>query len=220
VISLNEGISVNITRNQLNEDRSTILVATPVTKNKTINKTLQQFSQKFIDKFYKEAQKQESAYKKYIAKTNLESATFITNYVQNFDVSFVSEDCIAFVFNQHTNTGGSGNDSTSSKIFYRASGKEIYLPDLFSDDTYLSTLSEISRTKLHKKYSQGNNTFIKDGTTPKQENFDSMVLTQKGLLISFDKYQVAPGSEGIVEILVPFKDLSEFLSPQMKELFQ
>jgi hypothetical protein len=56
--------------------------------------------------------------------------------------------------------------------------------------------------------------------TPKQENFDSMVLTQKGLLISFDKYQVAPGSEGIVEILVPFKDLSEFLSPQMKELFQ
>jgi hypothetical protein len=34
-----------------------------------------------------------------------------------------------------------------------------------------------------------------------------MVLTQKGLLISFDKYQVAPGSEGIVEILVPFKDL-------------
>jgi hypothetical protein len=29
-----------------------------------------------------------------------------------------------------------------------------------------------------------------------------------------------PGSEGIVEIHVPFKDLSEFLSPQMKELFQ
>jgi hypothetical protein len=55
---------------------------------------------------YKEAQKQESAYKKYIAKTNLESATFITNYVQNFDVSFVSEYYIAFVFNQHTNTGG------------------------------------------------------------------------------------------------------------------
>jgi hypothetical protein len=215
-----EGISVNTTKDQLNEDRSTILVATPVTKNKTINETLQQFSQKFINEFYKEAQKQESAYKKYIAKTNLESATFITNYVQNFDVSFVSEDYIAFVFNQHTNTGGSGNDSTSSKTFHRASGKEIYLPDLFSDDTYLLTLSEISRTKLHKKYSQGNNTFIKDGTTPKQENFDSMVLTQKGLLISFDKYQVAPGSEGIVEILVPFKDLSEFLSPQMKELFQ
>jgi hypothetical protein len=51
-----------------------------------INETLQQFSQKFINEFYKEAQKQESAYKKYIAKTNLESATFITNYVQNFDV--------------------------------------------------------------------------------------------------------------------------------------
>jgi hypothetical protein len=49
-----------------------------VTKNKTINETLQQFSQKFINEFYKEAQKQESAYKKYIAKTNLESATFIT----------------------------------------------------------------------------------------------------------------------------------------------
>jgi ribonucleotide reductase beta subunit family protein with ferritin-like domain len=60
---------------------NSILVATPVTKNKTINETLQQFSQKFINEFYKEAQKQESAYKKYIAKTNLESATFITNYV-------------------------------------------------------------------------------------------------------------------------------------------
>jgi hypothetical protein len=59
------------------------------------------------------------------------SATFITNYVQNFDVSFVSEDYIAFVFNQHTNTGGSGNDSTSSKIFYRASGKEIYIVEGF-----------------------------------------------------------------------------------------
>jgi hypothetical protein len=59
-----------------------------------------------------------------------------------------------------------------------------------------------------------------NGTTPKQENFDSVVLTQKGLLISFDKYQVAPGSEGIVKILIPFKDLSEFLSPKIKELFQ
>jgi hypothetical protein len=55
----------------------------------TLGSALQQFSQKFINEFYKEAQKQESAYKKYIAKTNLESATFITNYVQNFDVSFV-----------------------------------------------------------------------------------------------------------------------------------
>jgi hypothetical protein len=46
-----------------------------------------------------------------------------------------------------------------------------------------------------------------------------VVLTQTGLLISFDKYQVAPGSEGIVKILVPFKDLSEFLLPQMKERY-
>jgi hypothetical protein len=48
-----EGISVNTTKDQLNKDRSTILVATPVTKNKTINETLQQFSQKFINEFYK-----------------------------------------------------------------------------------------------------------------------------------------------------------------------
>jgi hypothetical protein len=47
-----------------------------------------------------------------------------------------------------------GNDSTSSKIFHKTSGKEISLSDFFSDDTYLSTLSEISRTKLHKKYPQ------------------------------------------------------------------
>ncbi|CAB5494314.1 hypothetical protein AZO1586I_207 [Bathymodiolus thermophilus thioautotrophic gill symbiont] len=213
-------ISVNTTKDQFNEGRSTILVVTPVTQNKTINKTLRQLSQKFIDEFYKEAKKQESSYKKYVAETNLEAATFITNYVQHFDVSFVSEDYIAFIFNQHTNTGGSGNDSISSRIFHRASGKEIYLSDFFSNDTYLSTLSEISRTKLHKKYPQENNIFIEDGTTPKQENFDSVVLTQKGLLISFDKYQVAPGSEGIVKILIPFKDLSEFLLPKIKELFQ
>jgi hypothetical protein len=70
-----------------------------VTKNKTINKTLQQFSQKFIDKFYKEAQKQESAYKKYVANTHLESATFITK------VLFLLDNIQIVLINRVTNIG-------------------------------------------------------------------------------------------------------------------
>ncbi len=212
-----DGIYVDTLRDQFNEKRSLIIAATPVTKNKIINENLKNTSKIFIDEFYKEAKQQENGYQEYLKK-NLKTATFTTDYVQHFDVSFISKKYIAFVFDQYNNTWGTGNEKTFSKIFYKDSGKEIFLSDFFSSDNYLNILSKLSAKELYKKYPK-NTKFIEDGTIPKKDNFDSVVFTKKGLLISFDKYQVWPGSDGIVEILIPYKSISKNLSSEMRELF-
>jgi hypothetical protein len=48
---------------------------------------------------------------------------------------------------------------------------------------------------------------FEEGVEPKEENFKNWNLTDKGLRLSFDPYQVAPYAAGAQEVLVPFSEL-------------
>lgn len=45
---------------------------------------------------------------------------------------------------------------------------------------------------------------IHEGTEPIPENYDLFTISDKGLTIYFEKYQVAPGSAGSQAVLIPY----------------
>lgn len=49
------------------------------------------------------------------------------------------------------------------------------------------------------------------GTEPDEENFTNWSIVANGLKITFGEYQIGPGCLGIIDIVIPFKDLQPIL---------
>ena len=232
-----DNINVKTIERRENDNRSLLNVAYPVTENSKINQALEELSLDFIASFTETALSQEQAYQEYLAETGLVSNTIVTDYTQHFDVSFANEKYVSFVFYQYQSTGGTGLDNTFAMIFNRQTGAEIPIKDLFTDSSYLERLSKISREVLIARmlekaetldgskqaiaeYIENNKESITEGTKPLAENFNSLVISDDGILtIYFDKYQVAAGSEGILSVEIPLEQVADMLAPEVKEVF-
>lgn len=113
--------------------------------------------------------------------------------------------------------------SSSAEFKYDTISKKdnilITLPSLFKDDRYIEIISKnIKEQMIENNEKDENKTYwIKDiddnveafeTITPDQ----SFYITDNGkLTISFDKYEIAPGSMGVVEFIIPTDILSEVL---------
>ena len=99
-----------------------------------------------------------------------------------------------------------GNSSTKYVNFCLTDGKVISLGDLFKKD-YKDTLLQLIRDKI------------------KNDGYDLLVpvdqigipaqfgLTSKGIIFSYDPYQIAPYSEGTIQVELSAGELSDILSP-------
>lgn len=90
--------------------------------------------------------------------------------------------------------------------------KVLQLADLFKDNNYLYHLQNLARDSLKKKMSaniemSALKQMLKDGTEAKADNYQNWNLTDKGLLISFPPYQVAPYALGPQFVLIDYKTL-------------
>jgi hypothetical protein len=83
-------------------------------------------------------------------------------------------------------------------------GKTGTIKDLFKDTPKaLTVLSEYCKTDLSKP----DFPLFEEGLETKEVNFANWNLTEKGLRLSFDPYQVAPYAAGAQEVVVPFRVL-------------
>ncbi len=205
------------------EGRSLLHVSIPVTEQETINTRMEAVAQEFIEEYRLIAAETEESYQEYKKETGKEAATFITHYRQSFDVSVANESLIFFDLERSIDTGGTGYRYVIGFIFDRRSGAELAIPDLFVDESYLERLSSLSREALSEQLRDeallSDMDWIEDGTTPTAENFDNILVRDDGTVaIMFDKYQVAAGAEGIVEIAVPTTGLADLLKPEIRQL--
>ena len=75
-------------------------------------------------------------------------------------------------------------------------------------------LNELSNYTYHtlsnKKIFQNQvvNDMLKEGTIPTTNNFKNILFTDKGLIIYFERYQIAPYYYGDYNITIPYKDLN------------
>lgn len=109
--------------------------------------------------------------------------------------------------------------SSSTTMHYDTIDKQneilITLPMLFKDDSYIKTISENIIEQMRKQAASNSDKvfWVKDGGLPDDEVIDAFTaikadqqfyISDKGkLVISFDKYEVAPGYMGVLEFEIP-----------------
>ncbi|MGE5678920.1 MAG: DUF3298 domain-containing protein [Pseudomonadota bacterium] len=116
--------------------------------------------------------------------------------------------------------------SSSTTMRYDTIDKEkeilITLPSLFKDESYVDIISENIKQQMVEQYkADSNNYYWVEGIEQEMEidGFERISKEQNfyidpegKLVISFDKYEVAPGYMGVVEFVIPTELLADILA--------
>lgn len=126
---------------------------------------------------------------------------------------------VSYIFTIYEDTlGAHGNTFFRAGTFNMKTGAPLALANIFLPGVaYLDTLSSISRAKLPGIIGQGADMmFIKNGTEPKAENFQSFFLENKNFVVLFAPYAVAPYSFGAQTLRIPLSQLASILKPEYR----
>lgn len=95
-----------------------------------------------------------------------------------------------------------------------ANGREITLDELFiSGSNYLQVISDACKAELSTRFVDFGSDFFSAGADPLPENFTRWNLSNDGLVITFDEYQVAPYAAGPQVVIIPFSALQSVINP-------
>lgn len=139
-----------------------------------------------------------------------------------YRISLANEDLISTQFDIGTYFQGAAHPNSHSRVlnYDLKAGKVIRLADLFKPGSkYLQVVSDYSIKDLKKQAkSKGDQLMLDDewverGAGADAQNYQSWVITKKGLGINFDNYQVAPYAAGPQYVLVPYSALKDVLKP-------
>lgn len=117
------------------------------------------------------------------------------------------------------NTVGSSSTTMTYDTLDKQNEVLITLPSLFIDDRYIEIISENIKEQMkeimasdeNKAYWIGNTAEMSDGFDKIDANQSFYITDQGKLMISFDKYAVAPGYMGIQEFEIPTDVLQDIL---------
>lgn len=119
------------------------------------------------------------------------------------------------------NTVGSSSTTMKYDTIDKQSEILITLPSLFKNDSYVNIISENIKKQMIEQNKADENKFYWVEGIEKDINMDlfekiskdqNFYINSEGkLVISFDKYEVAPGYMGVVEFVIPTEILSDSL---------
>ena len=119
------------------------------------------------------------------------------------------------------NTVGSSSTTMKYDTIDKDSEILITLPSLFKNDSYVNIISENIKKQMIEQNKADENKFYWVEGIEKDINMDlfekiskdqNFYINSEGkLVISFDKYEVAPGYMGVVEFVIPTEILSDSL---------
>lgn len=121
------------------------------------------------------------------------------------------------------NTVGSSSTIMKYDTIDKKNQVLLSLPMLFKDDSYVNTVSENIKKQMREQMKADENNIywvsnagLEDEeltelfeTISKEQNF--YINNEGKLVISFDKYEVAPGYMGVVEFVIPTEVISDIL---------
>ena len=139
----------------------------------------------------------------------------VNNYLEtSYSVELANDNIVSLYFQNSDFEGGAHPNHYSFTLNYDLkSGKEVKLADLFKPNSnYLQKISDYSIQKLKIEAGEmSDEEWIKTGAGPEADNFSSWNITDKGILITFDPYQVAAYAAGPQEVLIPYSQLKNIL---------
>lgn len=144
------------------------------------------------------------------------SQLYIDYKISSYKKRFLSVRIYVYQF-----TGGAhGSQTLISKNYDLKTSKEITYNDIFSQDyDYLQAFwrnTEPQLTHLFKGRGQYDAAWLREGSAPKSANYHDYYFSDKGVMIYFGQYQVAPYSEGTFEVPVPWNKINSGLKDDFK----
>jgi hypothetical protein len=134
----------------------------------------------------------------------------------NFDVMLATDDLISVVFDVSDYSQGAAHPNNYAFVvnYDLKSGKLLKLADLFKPGSdYLNVISQFAISDLKKNAGQGgyDNEWVEKGAGPESDNYSDWNISKKGLVITFDPYQVGSYAEGTKHVLVPYSALKDII---------
>ena len=133
-------------------------------------------------------------------------------FENQWKVALNNAECVSVLLTAYQFTGGAnGVDKMASFTWNKQASQlmtlEQLLPLVLAEPT-LSSLAQICREELTDALAAGNDPDLREmiltGTEPVPANYKIFTISDKGLTIYFEKYQVAPGSSGSQAVLIPY----------------
>lgn len=159
------------------------------------------------------------AYRKDLADMNAEdfksmpAEISLTNDVR-YDVMLATNDLISISILDYTFMGGAHGGTSSNPINYDLkNNRELQLADIFEPNSnYLKIISDYAVADLKPRIGEmSDDEWLSKGAAPEAENYRSWNLTKKGLMVTFDQYQVAAYAAGPQSVIVPYSKLQSVL---------
>lgn len=101
---------------------------------------------------------------------------------------------------------GGAHPNTTIETFAYKDGKRIEIMDVLSKEKLLEISNYVKKELLSHKGSVPD--IIEEGTLPDYQNYRNFYYDERGLIIIFEQYQVAPYSAGIIEVVIPYSILN------------
>jgi hypothetical protein len=147
----------------------------------------------------------------------------MNNYIDiSYDIEYADDDLISVSFLADTFAGGAHPNQNYFTITYDLKdGRELKLADLFKPGAkYLERISAYATKDLQSRKVPDSNEnaglaqdIWEDGAKPKPENYARWNITRKGLIFTFDPYQVGAYAFGPQFVIVPYARLTDIARP-------
>jgi hypothetical protein len=168
-----------------------------------------------------------AAFKKQMMATSAEDLKYLpagtNNYLDiGYDIEYADDDFISISFIRSEFAGGvHPNYNFLTMNYDLINNRELKLVDLFKPGAkYLATIAAYATKSLRERKDAEtgeNRGFAQDifaeGALPKAENYARWNITKKGLLFTFDPYQVASYADGAQYVIIPYSALKSIARP-------
>ena len=141
-----------------------------------------------------------------------------------YDVMLATNDLASIVFFGSVYNHGTPHPNSYSKVinYDLKNNHPLKLADLFQPNSnYLATISSYSINDLKRKSKKAgpngsllDDENIEEGASAKEDNYRSWNITPKGLLVTFDAYQVGPYAAGPQTVVIPYAALKAIINPE------
>lgn len=136
----------------------------------------------------------------------------------SLDISYKTQNATTaqnYIFVVNSYTGGAHGLQFRKTFSFNKEGQLLTLANLFTNGMDgLNDFSKLVQKELMKREGADKD-WIEDGAGPKEENYKSFVVTDTGVNILLDPYQVAPYSDGAIDIAIPVESFSKIANPEL-----
>lgn len=138
----------------------------------------------------------------------------------SLDVGYFSsrlgQNIISFKFNKEYFTGGAHPGHDVICFTYDAEkGERMNLAGFFVENSdFLKRISDYSVNLLMEE-PFADEEWVKAGAGENPDNFQKFIVTENAFIFYFPPYQVAPYAAGETQVIIPFSELEDILSPSI-----